>query len=169
MCMLQATDYNSLDETSFFADLLDELCWFHKIAFITDKFMKYLKHINFIFPRFSSPRWTEAELRAPEKQIFEFRLARVHCYVNYQASRIKTQKWHALGHDVGAIRVVGGVKYLHAELNESAHKHLKIKYEKTRRPARQVRNSLSHQKRKYNNANECIKCCRRSCSIRAIS
>lgn len=68
----------------------------------------------------------------------------------YQASRLKTQRWHDLDSVVDAVREVGGVKYHHARLFESSHKDFKVTYEKIfKRASTTIATAIKKKEYKY--------------------
>lgn len=129
--MLEASDYNDLDQMSAFpGPITDVLCDTENEPNVTRLFIQYMKLLNYLRQNKNASDWSKDELNLWHQRVKNFKSSGENVFGKYQALGMKTQKCHLLDHSVDSLGETRGIRFLPGEIFEGSHKIPKNVYRK---------------------------------------
>lgn len=127
--MMEAFDFDSTDNVSpSLGGLLDNLYGLTKNGKNTSTITRYADKVNVLFNRSKSFEWCGVSIRHLQARVQGIEEHTKAAFGKHQTSKMLAQKWLASNHLCDAVRHIGGVESLHANVSEASHKQFNAMY-----------------------------------------
>lgn len=126
--MSKAYDYRKLILFFTFQKNCDILFENNSSASVIKTFTVYVSTANHIYRKFQIPGWKNQDFSYMECRIRPFGTKAKTFFGSYQASCLRTSKWHALSHTGNSLKNISIIKYYDVNLFYESHGYFNHQY-----------------------------------------